>query len=195
MAKRLATTYVKTHIRLTEAEMIEFVHVFETSGIHIQVKVYDNGNHEVVLENGQGSDVTLNFEYQHGVYEFNGSCTFYQIAPANAMRKAIATFKGSAVAQRYYANFMMEYRYEHGVVVLITERRPEGYEKIVYTYQNQIMNLQTIYDRTDIEANIHQIKEEINQLLDQRRLVDRTRIPELDAKLTDLSRRLFALEA
>jgi len=195
MAKRLATTYVKTHIRLTEAEMIEFVNVFKTSGIHIHARVYDNGNHEVVLENGEGSDVTLNFEHQQGAYVFDGACTFYKAASANAMRKAISAFKGTAIAQRYYTNFLMEYCYERGVVVMITERRPGGYEKVVYTYQNRIMNLQTIYNRTDIEASIEQIKAEINQLLDLRRLVDRTRVPELDAKLTDLSRRLFALEA
>ncbi len=62
MAKRLATVYVKTHIRLTEAEMMEFVELFKSSRIHIQARVYDNGNHELVLESGKGQDVTLNFE-------------------------------------------------------------------------------------------------------------------------------------
>ena len=31
MARRLATVYVKTHIRLTEAEMMKFVELFKSS--------------------------------------------------------------------------------------------------------------------------------------------------------------------
>ena len=195
MAKRLATVYVKTHIRLTEAEMMQFVDLFKAYDIHIQVRVYDNGNHEVVMEIGKGPDVTLNFELQHGAYVFEGSLCFYEPAPDNAMRKAIAAFKGTAVAQRHYRNFMIEYCYERGRVVSIIERRFDGTEQGVYRYRNSFLHLQELYERTDIEADIARTKEEINRLLDLRRQADPGHIAELDAKLAELSHRLFVLEA
>lgn len=195
MAKRLATAYVKTHIRLTEAEMIEFVELFREFGVHIHVKVYDNGVHEVVLENGDGSEVTLNFEQQKESYVFDGTCCFYETAPANAMRKAIRTFKGSAIAQRHYHNFMMEYCYEHGLVVRITERSSGGHEKVIYRYRNKVVDLQAIYERTDIEKTIEQTKEEINRLLDLRLKAAPGDVVHLDAQLAELSHKLFALEA
>jgi len=195
MAKRLATEYVKTHIRLTEAEMIKFVELFRDHDIHIHVRVFDNGNHEVVLEYGAEPEVTLNFEQQEGVYVFEGACSFYELAPANAMRKAISMFRGSAISRRHYGSYTMEYRYENGSIASITEIRPGGYERVVYRYRNRLAELQEVFERTDIEVSIAQVKEEINQLLDLRRRMDRTRVKELDERLAVLSRRLFALEA
>lgn len=195
MAKRIATVYVQTHIRLTEAEMIDFVELFRQHHIHTRVRVFDNGNHEVVLENGENTEITLNFEYQQGAYIFEGSCSFFQAAPANAMRKAISAFKGTAVVHRHYMNFMMEYVYERGIVVSIIERKFGEAEKVVYRYKNTIAELQALYERTDVETNIERLREEINAILDMRLRIDAARRPELDRKLTDLSRRLFALEA
>lgn len=196
MAERLATAYVKTHIRLTEAEMIEFIRLFREHGIHLHVRVFDNGNYEVVLENdGHGPDVTLNFEYRLDAYVFEDSCCFYSSGPANAMRKAISTFKGTAITERRYAGFTMEYRYDRGVVVSIVERRPDGSERVVYQYRNTVKELESLFQRQDIEDRIARVREEINEVLDQRRVADRSRVAELDSRLAALSRRLFALEA
>jgi len=195
MAKRLATEYVKTHIRLTEAEMIKFVELFREHDIHIQVRVFDNGNQEVVLEYGDEPEVTLNFEHLDDDYVFEGACSFFELAPANAMRKAISMFRGSAIARRHYGSFYMEYRYENGAVDSITEFRPDGSERFVYRYRNRLAELQEVFERTDIEESIAQVREEINQLLDSRRSIDRSRLKELDDRLAMLSRRLFALEA
>ena len=195
MAKRLATEYVKTHIRLKEAEMIKFVELFREHDIHIQVRVFDNGNQEVVLEYGDEPEVTLNFEHLDDDYVFDGACSFRELAPANAMRKAISVFHGNAIARRHYGNFIMEYRYEGGAISSITEIRPGGYERVVYRYRNKLAELQEVYERTDVEESIAQVKEEINQMLDLRRRIDRNRVKELDERLAVLSRRLFALEA
>lgn len=195
MARRLATVYVKTHIRLTEAEMIEFIQLFKKNRVQIEARVYENGNHEVVLESGKGQAITLNFARHEDMYVFDGSFCFYQSAYANVMRKAISKFKGSALVHREYVNFTMEYCYERGIVVSIVERRPGGRKRVVYRYKNKLAELEAMYKRRDVEQDIARVKEQINRMLDIRRSSHPSRIPDVDAELAALSRRLFALEA
>lgn len=195
MARRLATVYVKTHIRLTEAEMIEFIELFKRNRIQIHARVYDNGNHELVLVSGKGQAVTLNFECHQDTYVFNGSFRFYQLAYANVMRKAISKFKGSALVHRQYSGFTMEYCYERGTVVSIVERRPSGRERIVYRFKNKLAEMEEMFQKQDVERDIARVKDQINKMLDMRGSLDPSRIPEVDAELAALSRRLFALEA
>ncbi|GFR39081.1 hypothetical protein PRECH8_23770 [Insulibacter thermoxylanivorax] len=195
MAKRLATAYVKTQIRLTEAEMMEFVQLFKKHGIDIHMRVYDNGSHVVVLEEGKDQEVRLSFEMEQEHYVFEGSCCFHEPALANAMRQAISQFRGSAIVHRQYVNFTMEYWYERGTVVRIVERRAGGAERVVYSYNNHLLELEAVFRRTDVEANIERLREEINRLLDIRRTLDRSDAADVDKRLADLSRQLFVLEA
>ncbi len=62
MANRLATEYVKTCLQLTEAEMDSFIRMFKDHGASMQVKVLENGNQEVVLQDDAGEEIVLSFE-------------------------------------------------------------------------------------------------------------------------------------
>ena len=53
MAQRLATEYVKTCLQLTEADMLKFFQMFVDHQVTLQVKVLENGNQEVVFQDGE----------------------------------------------------------------------------------------------------------------------------------------------
>ncbi len=65
MAQRIATEYVNASLQLTAEEMAGFVRFFEDQHVKQQVRVLDNGNHEMVLEDDAGrEEVRLTFERQ-----------------------------------------------------------------------------------------------------------------------------------
>src|SRR5689334_8526726 len=98
MAQRVATEYVNASLTLTEAEMPKLLSICETQQLRLGVFVLDNGNQEVVLEDGAGGEtIRLTFERKLGRYECALSCRVVQPNLTNALRKLVADFKGDAV--------------------------------------------------------------------------------------------------
>jgi hypothetical protein len=195
MAKRLATEYVKACLQLTEAEMNQLVKLFADDRIMFHVKVFENGNHEIVIEDDSGKEIVLEFERKQGKYVCEGSCTLKNPLLANLMRKAIATFKGDAVVNRIYSGYKMVYYYERGCVVKIVEVNGEK-QRVIYEYKNTLGELETLYRKREVEDEIQRVHARINNLLDRRNHANDPAVRQgIDQSLTKLTHRLFVLEA
>lgn len=195
MAQRLATEYVKTCLELTEAEMSRFISMFQEHQNLLQVKVMDNGSQEIVLMNHQDERVALSFERRRGKYVFEGSCRLTNPQLVNLMRKAVSEFKGSAIVNRVYTGYTMVYHYVQGSVVTIIERKGDQ-DKIIYAHQDTLGEMEKLFLRSEIEQEIEQLKGSINQLLDLRNeMNDKSSVIQIDGRLTELTHRLFVLEA
>ncbi|MVP00511.1 non-ribosomal peptide synthetase module [Paenibacillus lutrae] len=195
MAQRLATEYVKTRLHLTEAEMSKFVQMFADHQVTSQVKVIENGNQEFVFQEEAGEEIVLSFERVGKQYISSGTCRVTSLRLTNVLRKAIAEFKGSAVVKRIYATFVMIYTYELGRVVKIVEVKG-SHTNVVFEYQDTLGQLEKLFRRTEIEREISMIHDQINHLLDMRNEVScLTMKLDIDSRLTQLTRRLFILEA
>ncbi|WP_068774075.1 non-ribosomal peptide synthetase module [Paenibacillus sp. FJAT-26967] len=195
MAQRLATEYVKTRLHLTEAEMSKFVQMLADHQVTSQVKVIENGNQEFVFQEEAGEEIVLSFERVGRQYISSGTCRVTSLRLTNVLRKAIAEFKGSAVVKRIYATFVMIYTYELGRVVKIVEVKG-SHTNVVYEYQDTLGQLEKLFRRTEIEREISMIHDQINHLLDMRNEVScLTMKLDIDSRLTQLTRRLFILEA
>lgn len=196
MANRLATEYVKTCLQLTEAEMDSFIRMFKDHGASMQVKVLENGNQEVVLQDDAGEEIVLSFERKMNLYVCQGTCRIHNKNIVNLMRKAVSVFKGDAIVHRIYTGYTMVYTYKQGAVVKITENT-ETSEKIVYEYRDTAGQLERLYNKkNEVEAEIDAIRAQINSLLDLRNEIAENGIREhIDGRLHKLTHRLFVLEA
>ncbi|MFC5447284.1 non-ribosomal peptide synthetase module [Paenibacillus aestuarii] len=195
MAQRLATEYVKTCLQLTEAEMFKFFQMFVDHQVTLHVKVLENGNQEVVFQDDAGQEITLSFEQKSGLYECTGSCRLSNTLLANLMRKAVSEFKGSAIVNRIYSSHTMVYYYERGTVVKIEEVKDQ-LVKLIYEYKDTIGQLEQLFHKKEVEREIDTIQDHINHLLDLRNVMKDLLIrQQIDARLRELSNRLFALEA
>lgn len=196
MAQRLATEYVKTCLQLTEAEMLKFFQMFVDHQLTLQVKVLENGNQEVVFQDGVGGqEIVLSFEKKSGLYECTGSCRLSNTKLANLMRKAVSDFKGSAIVNRIYTAYTMVYTYEHGTVVKIEEIKGQRVT-VIYEHKDTIGLLQQLFKRQEIEHEIEMIHDQINHLLDVRNMLHEPQEHEqVDVRLQELTHRLFVLEA
>lgn len=196
MAQRLATEYVNTKLQLTNEEMTKLVRMFEDQQIHLQVKVLENGNQELVLEDVAGrEEVKLIFEHQQDRYVCKLSCRLKHPKLTNAMRKAVSAFRGDAIVNRIYANFTMIYRYINGAVYQIVESTDSG-KRIVFQYRNTAVQLENMFQSRMVEREIGRVMNAINELLDIRnQAVDPEEIAGIDDRLNRLSHHLFVLEA
>ncbi|WP_166238894.1 non-ribosomal peptide synthetase module [Paenibacillus turpanensis] len=194
MAQRLATEYVQTCLTLTEAEMQRFIQLFSENEVSLQEKVLENGNQEVVLEDEAGKPVVLSFQKKLGKYVAEGSCRLNSPKLANAMRKAVSAFKGSAIVNRIYPNYVMVYQYKNGSVIKITELSG-GKSKVVYEYKDTVGQLQRLFDSRKTEAEIKVAQLEIDELLDLRLRSNEEEITAIDEKLKQLVHKLFVFEA
>ncbi|WP_239627620.1 non-ribosomal peptide synthetase module [Paenibacillus sp. H1-7] len=196
MAMRLATQYVKTCLQLTEAEMAMFIQMFVDHQASLQVKVLENGNQEVVFQdNESGEEIVLSFERKFNTYVCRGTCRITDKNLVNLMRKAVSTFKGSAIVHRIYEGYIMIYEYEWGSVVKIVERKDQT-DRVIYEYKDTIGMLEQLYRRDDVEHEIQFIKAQINSLLDLRNDMQDTAVREqIDSRLYKMTHRLFVLEA
>jgi len=196
MAQRLATEYVKTCLQLSEAELLAFVQSFAEHQVHLNVKVMENGNQEVVLEDASGDEIAFSFERRGNRYILEGSCRLLNPKLVNVMRNIVATYKGDAVVNRIYSSYTMVYHYVKGSVVRIIESRGDGSDKLIYEYKDTLGQLEQLFNKRQIEAEIVSAQRHINELLDMR---NRTRNPEaireIDAKLKHWTHQLFVLEA
>jgi hypothetical protein len=195
MAHRLATEYVKTCLQLTEDELQQFVSMFVNEQATLQVKVLENGNQEVMLQDDGGLEIVLPFERSSGRYVCEGSCILTNHKLVNAMRKAVARFKGSAVVKRIYTGYTMIYHYEQGAVRKIIELK-DGREQVVYEYKDTVGMLERLFRSRNVEMEIERTYMQINQLLDLRNELRGMNLhAHIDERLQHLTKRLFALEA
>jgi len=195
MGQRLATEYVKASLQLTEAEMSKFVHSFEEQHIHSYVLVLDNGNQEVVLEDGAGEEIRLPFQRKAKTYVCETSCRLVKPKLTNAMRQALAAFKGNAIVNRIYRGYTLEYKYDQGKVSRIVEH-VDGQDRLVFEYKDTLGQLQQLFNQCQVEVQIEGIQDSINSLLDARnRAENPEHIAQIDAKLSSYTKQLFVLEA
>ncbi|GGD54482.1 non-ribosomal peptide synthetase module [Paenibacillus nasutitermitis] len=196
MAQRIATEYVKASLQLMADEMAGFVRFFEEHHIEQQVKVLDNGNHEMILEDQAGQEeVRLIFERQEDRFICELSCRLVKPKLTNIMRKAVAVFRGNAIVNRIYPSYTMVYYYELGCVRKIVENTA-GEKRVVFEYKNTIGQLEERFRSNDVEREIKKIHRTINELLDLRnQCTDREQIDGIDESLKRHTRHLFVLEA
>ncbi|SEM66561.1 non-ribosomal peptide synthetase module [Paenibacillus sp. OV219] len=196
MAQRIATEYVNASLQLTAEEMAGFVRFFEDQHIKQQVRVLENGNHEVVLEDDAGQEeVRLTFEREQDQFVCALTCRIMHPKLTNAMRKAVSVFRGDAVVNRIYPNYMMTYHYTEGTVRKIVEIRG-GESRVVFEFKDTIGQLEAAFRIMDVEKEIEVVRGGINQLLDLRnQCKDREQIAIIDERLAQYSRNLFKLEA
>ncbi len=194
MAKRIATVYVKACLRLNEGQMASLMQMFHEQHLSAKMKVFENGNQELVLFEGIGEEITLAFERQANEYVLDGSYSLSTPRLTNVMRKAIAEFKGQAIVNRIYPSFTMIYHYENGTVVKIVEKSGTAH-KVIYEYRNTLAQLGQLFANKAVENEINVIFDEINELLDRRNRIETNQLSTIDGKLQKLAHRLFVLEA
>lgn len=193
MARRLATEYVKASLQLTEAQLTRFL---QSLALHsVGVKVLENGNQEVVLEDGQGDEITFLFEKQGNRYVCVTSCRLVHPKLTQVMHKLVATFRGEAVVNRIFAGFTMTYYYEDGAVHKIEERKQQE-SRIIYEHKDTVRDLQKMFQKNGAEQHIDSLQKQVNRLLDERNQAHSTEfIQHIDAQLSRLAHQLFILEA
>jgi hypothetical protein len=175
--------------------MFKFFQMFVDHQVTLQVKVLENGNQEVVFQDGAGQEIVLSFEQKSGLYECTGSCRLSNTLLANLMRKAVSEYKGSAIVNRIYPGYTMVYYYEHGTVVKIVEVKG-ALLTIIYEYKDKIGQMQQLFQKKEVEQEIEMIYDQINHLLDLRNsLQEQEAHQQIDTRLSELTHRLFALEA
>ncbi|EPY14675.1 MULTISPECIES: hypothetical protein [Paenibacillus] len=194
MARRLATEYVKASLQLTEAQLTRFVQSLAKQSIVGRVKVLENGNQEVVLEDGQGDEIIFLFEKQGNRYVCVTSCRLVHPKLTQVMHKLVATFRGEAVVNRIFAGFTITYYYADGAVRKIVEQKEEP--RVIFEHKDTVQDLHNMYRNEHVEIRIASIKERINSLLDKRnRSLSADEVQAVDQQLTALAKQLFILEA
>jgi len=196
MAQRIATEYVKASLQLTADEMAGFVRFTEDQHIKQQVRVLDNGNHEIVLEDEAGrEEVRLIFEHQQDHYVCVLSCRLLHPKLTNAMRKAVAAFHGDAIVNRIYSNYTMTYHYVQGNVRKITEQSKHD-TRIVFEYKDTLGQLEQQFHSNEIESSIDLLQKGIDELLDLRnQCSEAEQLSLIDQRLKEQTHKLFVLEA
>ncbi|SYX82209.1 non-ribosomal peptide synthetase module [Paenibacillus alvei] len=194
MARRLATEYVKASLQLTEAQLTRFVQSLAKQSIVGRVKVLENGNQEVVLEDGQGDEIIFLFEKQGNRYVCVTSCRLVHPKLTQVMHKLVATFRGEAVVNRIFAGFTITYYYADGAVRKIVEQKEEP--RVIFEHKDTVQDLHNMYRNEYVEIRIASIKERINNLLDKRnRSLSADEVQAVDQQLAALAKQLFILEA
>ncbi|OXM86937.1 non-ribosomal peptide synthetase module [Paenibacillus rigui] len=175
--------------------MAMFIQMFVDHQASLQVKVLENGNQEVVLLDDAGKEIVLSFERKFNTYVCQGSCRITNKNLVNLMRKAVAAFKGSATVHRIYETYVMIYEYEQGSVVKIVECKGDT-ERLIYEYKDTLGLLEQLFRKTEVEHEIEMIKAQINTMLDLRNDMEDVAVRgQIDERLTQLTHRLFVLEA
>ncbi|MEB3100403.1 non-ribosomal peptide synthetase module [Ferviditalea candida] len=194
MPKRLATEYVKACLRFSGSEMSQFMGFFNEHRVSATIKVCENGNQELVL-NEESGDIVLTFEREANEYVCQGSFRVNSPRLTDFFRKLVSAYKGDAIVRRIYASFCMVYYYERGTVVKIVELSEQS-QRTIYEYKQTSSKLRKLFESLRIEAEIGLVHMQINGLLDQR---NETRNPDLlekiDLQLEKLAHQLFVLEA
>jgi hypothetical protein len=198
MAQRLATNYAKAYFTMNEEELNRFVALFANEHISVDVKVCDNGDRDVLLTD-QNGEIQLTFHRTGNRYSCESSYLIRDLQLANAMRKAMKTFRGHGIVHRIYDGFTVVYHYDEGSVVSIQE--VSGDEEVSIfenTNVNAARELESLFRQMGSEQEIESIRQETDRWLDLRNWAKRTapeKVNAIDLRLAALSRRLFQLEA
>ncbi|GED17785.1 hypothetical protein SAMN04487909_1383 [Aneurinibacillus migulanus] len=195
MAQRVATEYKKLVLELSTWQLQSFIEMFQNTEFETEVRVYDNGEKEIVLFD-RGGEIPLSFKLIGDMYTFEGGYTIRDAKLANHMRQAVRRFKGNAVVHRMYPTYTMIYHYQEGKVMRIIEQKGDG-QTLVFEYRDTIGDLQRLYESRGVEDQIAWLRVHIDQLLDFRNRRQAAHLPtrDVDRQLADLSHQLFMLEA
>lgn len=197
MAQRLATEYVRACLRLTSQEMARFVRFIGDQNVRMQVRVLENGNHELALVDEAGKEeIRLVFERKDDLFVCVLSCRLVHPKLTNAMRKAVSQFRGDAIVNRIYPNYTMVYHYKKGAVHKIVEQSGGKPPRVVFELKDTLGMLERTFNSRKIELEIERIQAAINELLDlrnQSRSAEEVR--EIDGMLARHTKQLFVLEA
>lgn len=198
MAQRLATHYANAYFTMSEQELEQFVSLFSQENITVQVKICDNGDRDIIITDKNG-DIQLTFQREGNRFSCEGSYLITDLHLANAMRKAMKTFKGHGIVHRIYESFTVVYHYDEGSVVSIQEVSDDAETPI---FENRAPDLkkqlECLFQQKGAEEQIALIRQETDKWLDLRNWTMKVapeRVASIDQRLAELSRRLFVLEA
>jgi len=182
-------------MQLTETQLSRLLQSLVSQSISWRVKVLENGNQEIVLEDGKGDEITFLFEKQGNRYSCVTSCLLRYPKLTQIMQKLVSTFRGDAIVNRVFAGFTVTYFYEDGSVQKIVENREEE-TRIVYERKNTVSKLHHVFVKETVERQIVNLKHRVNQLLDERNLTHEVDdVARIDVELQQLVQQLFVLEA
>lgn len=197
MAQRSATNYAKAYFTMDEAELAQFVTLFANEHISVDVKICDNGDRDVFLTDNSG-EIQLSFLRAGNRYSCDSSYLIRDRQLANAMRKAMKTFRGQGIVHRIYDGFTMVYHYDQGSVVSIQELSGDE-ETSIFENTASIVTAQldSLFQQMGSEREIESLRQETDRWLDLRSWA-KSNAPEklaaIDCRLAALSKRLFELE-
>jgi len=197
MAQRLATNYASANFIVNEQELDQFVKLFASENISVQVKICDNGDRDIVIHDRNG-EIQLPFRREGHNFICESSYVITDLALANVMRKAMKTFRGHGIVHRIYESFTVVYHYDEGSVTRIEELSEDSETSIFEaSNENYAKELEYMFAQTDSEQEIEHLRQETDRLLDRRNYFKQKpkKIADIDDKLTKLSHRLFVLEA
>lgn len=197
MAQRLATNYAKAYFTMSEEELAQFVSLFANEHVSVDVKVCDNGDRDVILTDKSG-EIQLNFLRAGNRYSCDSSYLIRDRQLAEAMRKAMKTFRGQGIVHRIYDGFTMVYHYDQGSVVSIQELSGDEETSIFEDTSLNIANeLEALFQQEGSEREIESLRQETDRWLDLRNWAKGAapeKLPAIDTRLVMLSQRLFELE-
>jgi len=197
MAQRLATNYAKAYFTVNEEELNQFVSLFTNEHISVDVKVCDNGDRDVILTDNNG-EIQLSFLRVGNRYSCDSSYLIRDRQLANAMRKAMKTFRGYGIVHRIYDGFTVVYHYDQGSVVSIQELSGDEETSIFEnTSPNVAHELESLFQQVGSEQEIESLRLETDRWLDLRNWAKNAapeKLSGIDSRLAILSRRLFELE-
>ncbi|MGE7271051.1 hypothetical protein ACQKK5_06280 [Brevibacillus panacihumi] len=197
MAQRLATNYAKAYFTMSEEELAQFVSLFANEHVSVDVKVCDNGDRDVILSDRSG-EIQLNFLRTGNRYSCDSSYLIRDRQLAEAMRKAMKTFRGQGIVHRIYDGFTMVYHYDQGSVVSIRELTGDEELSVFENTASYVsQELEQLFQQMGSEQEIESIRQETDRWLDLRNWARRSapeKLTAIDERLSALSKRLFELE-
>jgi len=197
MAQRLATNYAKAYFTMSEEELAQFVSLFANEHVSVDVKVCDNGDRDVILSDRSG-EIQLNFLRTGNRYSCDSSYLIRDRQLAEAMRKAMKTFRGQGIVHRIYDGFTMVYHYDQGSVVSIRELTGDEELSVFENTASYVsQELEQLFQQRGSEQEIESIRQETDRWLDLRNWAKRSapeKLTAIDERLSALSKRLFELE-
>ncbi|EST52857.1 hypothetical protein T458_18085 [Brevibacillus panacihumi W25] len=197
MAQRLATNYAKAYFTMSEEELAQFVSLFANEHVSVDVKVCDNGDRDVILSDRSG-EIQLNFLRTGNRYCCDSSYLIRDRQLAEAMRKAMKTFRGQGIVHRIYDGFTMVYHYDQGSVVSIRELTGDEELSVFENTASYVsQELEQLFQQMGSEQEIESIRQETDRWLDLRNWARRSapeKLTAIDERLSALSKRLFELE-
>ncbi|GAA0362766.1 hypothetical protein [Bacillus horti] len=196
MAARLMTEYKQIKIDLDEVQLQKFIEMFQMKGFKTKATVYDNGDIGSIqfIFTDQGKEYSIVLQQTGATsFKFEGSYRITDWSLAQFIQKAVREFSASALVHRIYKGYKLEYSYKFGKVALI-RKIVDSQVNVIYKYDDPVSELQHVFSQQIVERQINEVKQEIDDLLDERNITDTNNKTSIDTKLQKLSHKLFILE-